>query len=288
MTSMSNANGSVESIGVYPLKSARGHYPADWWFGTTGPRFDRRWMCIDENRRFVSLRQVPALARLGIRLEPDVRGIGELDIPSRVHLEFDGDSCDFTPVADADAAAATATLWQADRQVIEEPDEAGRWLSDRLGGAYRLVRHAPERDPWFQPDPEADGATTGLADGYPVLLASVRTLAAAVPDGCSMRRFRPNIVIEGVEAWAEEAWKRVRIGEVELELAKPCVRCVATTVDPDTGMRTGSAPLSTLGAGRTWNGKPVFGWNCIVRRGGRIRRSDPVAVLESKSRPEVP
>ena len=284
MPPMSNANGNVESIGVHPLKSARGLFPSRWWFGETGPRLDRRWMCIDENRRFASLREIPALARLAVRLEADDSANGKQGLPSRVHLEFDGDRHEFEPVDEAGAPPAIASLWKSDRQVIEESEAVSDWLSDRLGGAFRLVRHAPDRDPWFQPEPEADGATTGLADGYPVLLASAATLAEAVPGDCSMRRFRPNIVIEGVEAWAEESWTRIRIGdEVELELAKPCVRCIATTVDPDTGIRTGPAPLATLAAGRTWNGKPVFGWNCLVRREGWIRSSDPVTVLESRT-----
>lgn len=279
---MSNANGRVESIGVHPVKSAKGLFPGEWWFDAAGPRLDRRWMCIDERRRFVSLREIPALARLAVRLEPAESMGDAADLPSRVHLEFDGDRCDFDPVPEVDAPASTATLWKSARQVIEEPDSVSRWLSDRLGDSYRLVRHAPDRDPWFQPEPEADGATTGLADGYPVLLASLETLAAAVPGDCSMRRFRPNIVIHGFDAWEEESWKRIRIGEVELELAKPCVRCIATTVDPDTGHRSGSTPLSTLAEGRTWNGKPVFGWNCLVRQPGRIKRSDPITVLESR------
>ena len=283
MTPMSNANGNVESIGVHPVKSARGLFPDAWWFGETGPRLDRRWMCIDEKRRFVSLREIPAFARLTVRLEPEDRTDTGNHLPSRVHLEFDGDRHEFEPVEEAGAPPAIASLWKSDRQVIEESDSVNNWLSKRLGGSYRLVRHAPDRDPWFQPEPEADGATTGLADGYPVLLASTETLAAAVPGDCSMRRFRPNIVIKGLDAWAEESWKRIRIGEVELELAKPCVRCIATTVDPDTGRRSGSAPLSTLAAGRTWKGKPVFGWNCLVRRAGTIRCLDPITVLESRT-----
>jgi len=282
---MSNANGSVESIGVHPVKSARGLAPAAWWFDETGPRLDRRWMCIDENRRFVSLREIPALARLAVRLEPGDPIDRANELPSRVHLEFDDERHEFEPVEETTTAATTASLWKADRQVIEESDSVSRWLSEKLGGSYRLVRHAPDRDPWFQPEPEADGATTGLADGYPVLLASTETLVAAVPGGCSMRRFRPNIVVTGVEAWMEEAWKRIRIGDVELELAKPCVRCIATTVDPEIGQRTGAAPLSTLANGRTWNGKPVFGWNCLVRRAGVLRQSDPITVLEWRTSP---
>lgn len=280
---MSNANGRVESIGVHPVKSARGLAPTAWWFAETGPRLDRRWMCIDENRRFVSLREVPAFARLTVGMEPDDPIDRPNGLPARVSLEFDGDRHDFEPVDEAGSPTTTASLWKFDRQVIEESDSVSRWLSARLGGSYRLVRHVPDQDPWFQPEPEADGATTGLADGYPVLLASTETLEAAVPGGCSMRRFRPNIVINGFDAWEEATWKRIRIGEVELELAKPCVRCIATTVDPDTGRRSGSTPLSTLAAGRTWKGKPVFGWNCLVRRAGNLRRSDSITVLESRT-----
>jgi uncharacterized protein YcbX len=98
-----------------------------------------------------------------------------------------------------------------------------------------------------------------------------------------MRRFRPNITMAGAQAWAEDRWKRIRIGCVELELVKPCVRCVATTVDPESGIRTGPEPLSLLAKGRTWMKKPVFGWNALVKVGGLVRTGDSIEVLEIAS-----
>jgi uncharacterized protein YcbX len=272
----------VAALGVHPVKSLRGLEPEAWWFDARGPRLDRRWMLVDDSGRFISLREEPRLARCRVELlTPD-------DPIPGLRLDWDGDRCEVRPVTEPDQPRTTATLWGASRVVMDEGDEVAAWLSDRLDRSVRLHRHLPDQDPWTQPDPPADGATTGLSDGYPVLVLASSTIEAAVGPTYSPRRFRANIVVSGVPAHAEDGWRRIRIDEVELELVKPCVRCVATTVDPETGDRTGTEPLSTLSRTRTWNGRPVLGWNALVRSPGTIRAGSLIRIETRRDPTESP
>jgi uncharacterized protein YcbX len=278
---MSDANGIVTSLGVHPVKSARGLTPEAWWFTARGPVMDRRWMLVDEQQRFISLREVPGLARLLVELPgfadpPD----GSSGLPGLIRLEIGEDSIEFEPISSTASRREKVVLWKHERVVVPESAAICEWLSGHLQQRVRLVRHDPSHDPWIQEEPEAQGATTGLVDGYPVLFASEATLTAGVPGDWAMRRFRPNITMAGAQAWAEDRWKRIRIGCVELELVKPCVRCVATTVDPESGVRTGPEPLSLLTKGRDGMQKPVFGWNALVKVDGLIRTGDSIEVLE--------
>ena len=285
-SSTGEVGGRVDSIGVHPVKSLAGLRPDRWWFGPQGPSLDRRWMLIDQSGRFLSLRELPGLACLrpsfcGPNAPEAGRGpAGEDDLP-RVRLSSGPDRIEFEPTRRSDTSQAR--LWKADRVIVDEGDEVASWLSERLQKAVRLVRHRPDQDPWTQPEPEAQGASTGLADGYPVLVVAARTIEDAVGSLYSdRRRFRANIVVQDVPPAAEDHWGRIRIGEAELELVKPCVRCVATTVDPDQGTRDGQEPLATLSRTRRWEGKPVMGWNALIRRSGTISTGDRVEILERR------
>ncbi|MEC8320391.1 MAG: MOSC N-terminal beta barrel domain-containing protein [Planctomycetota bacterium] len=273
--------GLVHSIGIHPIKSLAGLHPERWLFGPDGPLLDRRWMLVDENHRFLSLRELPGLAAFHPSLPDEPSG----GLPSFIEVRHEDESIRIHPAESE--SGGTARLWKADRIVVDEGDEAAEWFSRRVDRTVRLVRHLPDLDPWTQPEPEADGATTGLADGYPVLVLAGSTMRDAVGDRWSRRRFRANIVVEGVAAGAEDLWASIRIGEVHLDLVKPCVRCVATTVDPDEAARTGTEPLATLARTRTWNGKPVLGWNAIVRRPGVVRCGDAVEVVTARDRSPI-
>lgn len=282
---MGDDGGRVGSIGVHPVKSLAGLGPDRWWFGPQGPSLDRRWMLIDETGRFVSLRELPGLACLrpsfcGPHGEAAGSGPAEEDRLPRIRLDAGPDHIEFEPTSSSDTTHAR--LWKADRVIVDEGNEIAEWLSHRLDKTVRLVRHRPDLDPWSQPEPEAQGASTGLSDGYPVLVVAARTIEDAVGPSWSDRRFRANIVVQDVPPAAEDHWVRLRIGDAELELVKPCVRCVATTVDPDLGTRDGTEPLTTLSRTRRWEGKPVMGWNALIRRSGVVSIGDPVEVLERR------
>ena len=124
-----------------------------------------------------------------------------------------------------------------------------------------------------------------FADGYPFMLIGEASLAdSKCKAGFSMpmNRFRPNFVVEG-GAFAEDNWKKVRIGETMFHVVKPSARCVMTTVDQAAGVKTGTEPLKTLASFRTRNGNVHFGQNMIADRAGAIIRvGDTVEVLEAK------
>ena len=276
----------IATLGIHPIKSLRGLEPEKWWFGPSGPDLDRRWMLVDPDRRFLSLREVPGLARFHPEIVDEVPvGAHEGAPLPRLRIRHAGETLEVRPRVED--SGEEAVLWGSNRAVTDEGDLAAVWFSQRLDQPVRLVRHRPDRDPWRQPEPEADGATTGLADGYPVLVVSRATIQAAVGPTHSARRFRPNLLIDGASAGAEDGWLRIRVGEVEMDLVKPCVRCVATTVDPESGRRTGTEPLSTLARTRRWHDRPVLGWNTLVRRPGWIRVGDPIEVLQERSGVEI-
>ncbi len=127
------------------------------------------------------------------------------------------------------------------------------------------------------------GERVGFADGFPLLLvsrASLEELNRRLPRPVTMEHFRPNLVLEGCEPFAEDSWKRLRVGGVELELVKPCARCVFTTVDPLTGVKARDGePLRTLTRFRRRDGKVLFAQNALVRRSGTLQVGDPVELL---------
>jgi len=96
-----------------------------------------------------------------------------------------------------------------------------------------------------------------------------------------MRRFRPNIVVEGLAPWEEDGWRKLRIGAQYFDIVKPCSRCVLTTVDPDTGIKdTGLQPLRTLSGFRKTADGVIFGQNAIHESPGIIHVDDSVTVIE--------
>jgi uncharacterized protein YcbX len=131
-----------------------------------------------------------------------------------------------------------------------------------------------------------------FADGYPLLLTSEESLSElnqwiaggrkAAEGPVPMRRFRPNVVVSGAPAWAEDGWRRLRIGPVTFRSVTGCDRCVLTTIDPDTAAK-GHEPLFALARHRRWDGKVWFGVNLIPDTpapGAVIRPGDPIEILE--------
>jgi uncharacterized protein YcbX len=163
------------------------------------------------------------------------------------------------------------------------------WCSNYLGFGVRLVHmDDPATRRPVDPDCALPGETVAFADGYPLLLTSEASLDAlnsliaqgdhAAEGPLPMNRFRPNVVVAGTAAWAEDDWSEVAIGEVAFRVAKKCGRCVVTTTDQSTAER-GKEPLRTLARHRRIGGRLVFGQNLVPRSTGTIRVGDPVRIL---------
>lgn len=267
----------VAALFRYPVKSLRGVEVAELELGPRGPRHDREWMLVDAHDRFLTQRSRPALARLSARLD------GE----SLVLSDDEGAVLE----APSGRAPRRVVVWRDTVDALDCGDEAARWLEGRVGQACRLVRFAPSAvrplDPAFSPAPSAQ---TGFADAYPVLLTTAGSLEALngwleAPIG--MERFRPNVVVTGSPAWAEDGWRVLQVGGVVFDLVKPCARCVVITTDQRTGERPDAErPLSVLARERTL--RPfgaIFGENAVHRAEGWLRVGDEVRVLERRPPP---
>jgi hypothetical protein len=271
---------TLSSIHVYPLKSARGIAPSDADVERRGLAGDRRWMLVDEGGTFLSQRSHPRLALIDVeRTDEGLRlaapGQGSIDVAQ----------------PNESAATETVTVWDDAVDAAFASDDAHAWCSQFLDTNVRLVympevsRRAVDTDYAVQ-----DDDSVSFADGYPLLLTTTASLADLNDrlDGAPlpMNRFRPNVVVDGTAAWAEDAWCRIRIGAVTFHVVKPCGRCAVTTTNQQTAVR-GKEPLKTLATFRRGadTGTVYFGWNLIPEAPGRLRVGDAVDVLERRTPP---
>ena len=267
--------GRVVALHRYPVKSMGGQGLAQAMIEPRGIAGDRRWLMVTPEGRFLTRRELPAMALLhadladgGIVLSHRDRGV--------------------LPVAKPDGARPLAVqVWGDPVAAHDAGDAAAQWLTDRIGRAVRLV-HMPEAAVRLvDPDFAREGDHVSFADGFPLLVTTVesldalnRELASPIP----MARFRPNLVISGAVPFAEDGWRVLRVGDVTLRLAKPCTRCVVTTQDVDSGaVPDPLEPLRTLKAmGRVMPGaraEPIFGVDAIPDGPGMIAVGDAVDVI---------
>jgi uncharacterized protein YcbX len=261
----------IAEIWIYPVKGLRGRRLETAAVEPWGLEGDRRWMVVDRDGRFVSQREAPDMAR--VEVEPRPGGL-RLSMGGRGSVEV------ATP--DASAPRIATTVWRADVQAALADAAAGDWLAQAIGvDGARLVHMAdPAHARPVKPEHGKPGDRVTFADEAPMLLttrASLDDLNRRLERPVPMDRFRPNLVLDDCEAWAEDGWSRLRAGEVELSVGWPCSRCVVTTTDQASGARAEDGePLRTLASFRPARGGPRFGWNLIPRRLGRIAVGDPV------------
>lgn len=268
----------LEQIFVHPLKSGRGQAVDRWPLGPTGLVLDRSLMLVDPMGRFVTLRGVPRMVLF--RTSPFESNassftFGVVDRPELGPLEVDLQT---PPMGQLEVE-----IWGEWVVADRLSERADAWFSAGLGQPVSLVRLSEERARQVDPRYAALGDLVGLADGFPLLItttASLASLGSELGEAVPMERFRPNLVIETDTPWIEDRWRRIRVGAIELELVKPCARCVGVNVDPVTA-RSSREPLKTLARTRTRDGKVYFGQNAIHRGVGVLSVGDLVEVLEA-------
>ena len=266
----------LASITLYPVKSAAGVDLDASRIEARGLVGDRRWMVIDPEGKCLTGREHPRLVLVRARV-----GDGGL------RLEAPG----LAPVAVPRAApgeggkgARPVKIWGDECRGVDAGDEAARWFGDLLDTPARLVEMTDDCLRPADPDVARPGDLVSFADCFPVLLigrSSLDELSARLGEPTSMRRFRPNLVVEGAPPFAEDHWWRIRIGEVQFEGAENCERCTFPTIDPDTGEKDARRePMRTLATIRRRPEGGVFlGQNLIPRTLGTVRVGDAVEVL---------
>ena len=262
-------------VSVYPLKSGAGLDLDAGDVERCGLRGDRRWMVIDGDGACVTARERPRLVR--VRAASDGADL-RLETHAREPLTV---AC-----PDAGSPSVRVWIWGQACSALDCGDDAARWMSDALDKPVRLV--AMDERAKRRPDPDCTlpEDEVSFADCYPVLVigrTSLDDLNTRTPQPVSMRRFRPNLVVSGGAPYAEDGWRRVRIGSVEFEGVENCARCELPTVDPETGIPDPKRePMRTLARYRRRSAGGVFlGQNLVPRSAGTVRVGDRVVVLES-------
>ena len=264
----------LSSLYRYPLKSGAAEAIGEAHNDELGLIGDRRWMVVDAaTGKFLTQRVLPNMALLKATwsgedsLRLDAPGMQSISI-ARPEL----------------SAERGVVIWREAVRALDAGDEAGRWLTRLLQRPCRLVYLPTEYGIQVDPAFAEIGDRTAFSDGFPFLLvgqASLDDLSRRVGRPMDMRRFRPNLVVSGADAYAEDGWRRIRIGDLEFRVVKPCSRCVITTIDPLTAERSPDRePFTTMTTYRKGEGGVFFGQNLIPESTGYLKVGMTVEVLE--------
>ncbi|HEX6704533.1 MAG TPA: MOSC N-terminal beta barrel domain-containing protein [Albitalea sp.] len=259
----------VAALHLFPIKSCAGITLEEALLVETGLELDRAWMVVDTEGRFVTQREQPRMALI----RPTLRHFDlVLRAPGMLALHLALDAVD---------QACRVQVWNDEVAAYDMGELAGQWFSDFLGQRVRLVRFDPEQrrlsSTRWTGDIEAENA---FSDGYPILVASSagldelnRRLGASGHAPVDMLRFRPNLVLAGLEANGEDHLDEIRFdtpeGPIRLKLVKPCARCTIPDVDPATAAQ-GHAVGDTLASYRAdarLDGAITFGMNAVIVEG---------------------
>ena len=263
----------LSSITAYPIKACGGISSAAWELDAFGLRHDRRWMVVTPQGDFLTQREYPRLALVRVH-------VGETELlieaPGMTPLSLVLEPPSGEPV--------TVQVWgDLCRATLPAPKADG-WFTRFLGAELRLAYLPGESFRQVDPEYSASRRRVSFADGYPFLILGTgslddlnRRLAQPLP----MSRFRPNLVVHGAEPFAEDRWRRIRVGSMEFDLVKSCDRCVVTTNDQTTA-ELGPEPLRTLATFRRAKGQVMCGRNAIHAGPGRVQVGDTVEVLRQE------
>ncbi len=271
----------LSALNLHPVKSLRGFGVGSAEIDDLGFAGDRRFLVVDSAGAFLTQRTVARMAQVATAIDATTltlrsEGFGEIHVGRQ---------------PDPQSPLVSVQVWKSEGLKAEDcgPQPAD-WLSRVLGLPCRLVRIGPAFSRPVRPGTARPGDRVHFADAFPLLVigeASRREMNDRIIEAggepVPMDRFRTNLVVEGCEPFAEDTWKRIRIGNVVLRSAGPCLRCVITTTDQQTGIR-GKEPLRTLATFRRDPAEPTyvrFGQNLINEsKSGVLRVGDPVEVMD--------
>lgn len=262
---------TLSEINIYPIKSAKGIALQAARVERRGIQFDRRWMVVDDAGVFMSQREFPRLALISVELNSD-----------RLSVNAPGMEALSIPFHKRNGNSVRVQVWDDTVQAISVGTGAKKWFSEFLDVACQVVFMPDDSIRPVNPKYAINKDIVSFADAFPLLLisqSSLNDLNARLINPVPMNRFRPSIVVKECEAFAEDRWKKIRVGEVVLHIVKPCSRCVTTTVDQTTGVR-GKEPLATLSQYRKIGGNVFFGQNVIPITTGTLRTGDRIEVIE--------
>jgi uncharacterized protein YcbX len=274
----------LSEINIYPVKSLKGISLQKAKIERRGLQFDRRWMLVDEDNKFFTQREFPKMATLSTEILENGLQVSENE-NNKILIPFETDS----------EETARVKVWSSFCRAKVYKNSINEFFRDTLQTNCKLVLMPEETQRkvnYFYAVQKDDHVS--FADGYPFLLIGENSLAdlnARLENPVPMNRFRPNLVVSDSEPFAEDGWKKIKIGETIFHGVKPCARCVMTTIDQTEGVKTGVEPLKTLASfripKRSIRQKILFGQNLIAEKEGDVLRvGDKFEILETKNKPK--
>ena len=260
----------VSELAIYPVKSLGQIVMDTVQVGRFGFELDRRWMVVGGDGHMVTQRKKPRMCLIQPRISENNLWLYAPDMP------------DIEVLYSPDSSRRPVTVWEDQCMALDCGDEVAEWLSRFLDMKCRLVFFPEDEIRQVDPAYAEPGDRTAFSDGFPVLLisqASLNDLNRRLATPVSMRRFRPNLVVAGCEPFAEDKWKKIRIGEITFRLVKPCSRCIVPNINPDTAEKS-AEPNRTLSSFRRWDNKIFFGQNVIADCQGTLEPGMPIEIIE--------
>lgn len=267
---------TISQLYIYPVKSLGGIAVDQLTITDRGAAYDRRWMLVDPEGSFLTLREHATMTRLHTAIEGTDLIIFDANNPSdRIS----------TPLHPSPSASVNVTVWGDVVSAWICDQFLSDWLSSKLGQPVRLVYMPDESRRPVDPDYAPEGSITAFTDGYPLLIigqSSLDDLNSRLDQPVDMLRFRPNIVFTGGTPFAEDHFTQITIADIHMLGVKPCARCVVTTIDPVTG-ESGPEPLRTLATYRRHGKRVDFGMNLVPKGTGSLRIGDELRLTMNVS-----
>jgi MOSC domain-containing protein len=262
----------LTQLKIYPVKSLPGISLEESIVEERGFKYDRRWMLVDNENMFITQRLFPQMVFIDVKIKNDELVFthrGKNIEPLKISLT------EYT------RNIVNVNIWDdfCDANIYDK--EVNDWFSEAIDSNCRLA-YMPQTTQrrtstkYFQ-----ESKNVSFADGYPFLIIgeeSLNHLNSRLDKPVHMDQFRPNIVFSGGTEYDEDNWNRIKIGELEFFVVKPCARCVITTIDTATASKN-KEPLATLSTYRKFDNKIMFGQNAIGPSKGKLRIGDKITLL---------
>ncbi|MFK5986254.1 MAG: MOSC domain-containing protein [Pseudomonadota bacterium] len=254
---------TISGLWTYPIKSMAGISLRQSKLLAKGLEYDRSWMLVDNDLNFITQRQHPKMALISVSIEDYGLRVYYKNMPALIIPWVDTELESFQSLS--------VKIWKDECSALHINSAIDNWFGEVLGIDCRLVYIPDVSDRYVDRDYALNNEQTRFADGFPLLLISEASLnnlnsrlSASKKQPVNMQHFRPNIVVKGCAAFAEDQWKNFSINGTVFSAVKACSRCIITTVDPSTGERsTDKEPLQTLLQYRKKENQVFFGQNVL-------------------------
>jgi len=262
---------TLNNIVIHPVKSLNGIELEEAAIEEKGLRFDRRWMLVNENGGAITQRTFPKLVFVRVSMEGDLLTISDKNI-SQMPISFN---------IHEQGEKVEVRVWDDVFMAYEIKPELNQWFSDFLEKPVRLMKVPFDSTRVINQKYNTEQRSMGFQDSSPVLITfqeSLDDLNSRMEIPVPMHRFRPNLIISGLDPYKEDDINRLQINGVVFKIFKSCSRCIFTTIDQETG-QNGAEPLKTLSTYRQKGNDILFGASAYPENDGIIDLNSEVKVL---------